>query len=160
MKLEIRNVKDDIFRLAIKSKVYEILGKFLTEEEKDRLDLLIVVEPILGSNDACAVPNICKQDSELLIIIDDFYGVARTIQNLIHELIHIKQFIKREFSIHHFYPFKTKRPESVKELEKIEKKCIRFFDCYSWKGTRGQFTSYWDRPWEIEARELTEQLRS
>lgn len=73
-----------------------------------------------------------QEDDDYMIELSDKINGEVLITAILHELVHVKQGIKKEL---------------------VEKKGIQY-----WKGENCDNIEYYDQPWEIEAYEMQEQL--
>ena len=116
--------------------VHKVIGwtiKRLKLSRMSSLDVQVILRKLRGVDGYCSM----EDDSKIIFIIEAHkaLGLRQLIMTLIHEMVHVKQFVRNEIDD---FPINGRQ---------------------RWKsGTVSKNVSYYDMPWEKEAMRLQEKL--
>jgi len=117
------NLKRDIIKRAVKfyADYFDIT--------KNKVDLLLDFERNLQKNQGDEAYCVNEGGGKYTITIDSTFSKRKILIALAHEMVHIKQYVKRELSYN--------------ERKKVSR--------YKGQVYKEETMNYWDMPWEIEA---------
>jgi hypothetical protein len=139
--VSVLNCKDISFRRKIKSLANFVINKFMSSHVADQIYVQVVIKKHIDDSDSpvgtCVWEDerICGREFTIELATRDLNDNDRhltqdnILQNLAHELVHLKQWAKGEKVFH-------ERTDNVR---------------YKGKLYRSDKMNYWEYPWEIEA---------